>query len=77
MKEYRVKVYDHKTEWFNLDGKRHRENGPAVEHDNGDKFWFLNNKNLTEDEFNQRMNPTSCSGKIVEIDGKKYRLTEI
>ena len=32
MKEYTVKVYDNRTEWF-LNGKRHREDGPAIEDD--------------------------------------------
>ena len=100
MKEYRVKVYDYKTEWFNLEGKLHREDGPAVEYasgtnawyingqlhredgpavewNNGTKSWYLNGINLTKKEFKQRMNSTSCSGKIVEIDGKKYILIEI
>ena len=29
--------------WF-LNGKRHRENGPAVEYANGGKCWFFNGK---------------------------------
>jgi protein associated with RNAse G/E len=76
MKEYQVKVYNHKTEWFNLNGLRHREDGPAIEWANGTKFWYLNGQYLTEAEFNQRAKPT-CSGKVVEIDGKKYKLTEL
>jgi len=27
-----------------LNGKRHRENGPAVEHKDGSKYWWLNGK---------------------------------
>jgi hypothetical protein len=122
MIEYKVKVYDSKTIWFNLnnqlhresgpaiewsdgskswylngqlhreDGpaleyvngskawwvndKLHRESGPAIEWSDGSKFWYLNGKRLTEAEFNQRTKP-SCSGKVVEIDGKKYKLTEV
>jgi Mor family transcriptional regulator len=76
MKEYKVKVYDGKTIWYNLNGQRHREDGPALEYADGTKEWYLNGKHLTEEEFNQRMKP-SCSGKVVEIDGKKYKLTEI
>jgi hypothetical protein len=122
MKEYQVKVYDNRTEWFNLNGKRHREDGPAVEYADGSKEWYLNDQlhresgpaieysdghkewylngklhredgpavewsdgtkewylngeHLTEEEFNQRTKP-SCSGKVVEIDGKKYKLTEV
>ena len=42
--------------WYQ-NGKRHREDGPACEYVDGCKSWFLNGKYLTEDEFNERMNP--------------------
>ncbi len=32
-----------------LNGKYHREGGPAVDYANGDKFWFLNGKRHRED----------------------------
>jgi hypothetical protein len=41
MIEYTVKVYPDCTEWF-LNGKLHREGGPAVELSDGTRFWFLN-----------------------------------
>ena len=44
MKEYKVKVTNPETEWFNLNGEHHREDGPAVEYTNGDKYWFINGK---------------------------------
>ena len=44
--------------WY-LNGERHREDGPAVEFANGDKEWYLNGKELTEAEFNARMNPVT------------------
>lgn len=121
MKEYKVEVYEDKTEWYNLvgqlhredgpaveytnghkewyqigkkhrldgpaiewidgsklwfqNGQLHRENGPAIEYTSGNKFWFINGQQLSEEEFKQRIN--SCTGKIVEIDGKKYKLTEL
>ena len=34
--------------WY-LNGKLHREDGPAIEHANGDKFWCLNDKLHRED----------------------------
>ena len=55
-----------------VDGKYHREDGPAREYASGTKKWFLNGKKLSEEEFNQRKN--DCNGKVVEIEGKKYRL---
>ena len=48
MIEYTVKVFDNCTEWYNKDGKRHRENGHAVEWTNGDKSWYLNGKRHRE-----------------------------
>jgi len=42
MIEYKVKVFDSRTEWY-LDGKRHREGDlPAIEYDNGTKSWWKN-----------------------------------
>jgi hypothetical protein len=32
----------------------HREDGPAVEWLNGDKYWFLNGKAYTEEEFKKK-----------------------
>jgi hypothetical protein len=43
MIEYTVKKYDNKTEWW-LNGKLHREDGPAREWKNGTKEWWLNGK---------------------------------
>jgi hypothetical protein len=42
---------------------------------NGTKEWWINGKHLTEAEFNARTK--SCNGKVVEIDGKKYKLQEV
>ena len=36
-------------EWY-LNGKPHREDGPAVEYANGDKYWYLKGRYLTEEE---------------------------
>ena len=60
MKEYTVKVYNDRTEWF-LNGKFHREDGPAVEWADCYKVWCLNGRQLTEDEFNARMNPVELT----------------
>ena len=48
MIEYKVKVYEDRTEWY-LNGKPHREDGPAIERSNGDKCWYLNGKKHRED----------------------------
>ena len=66
------------NKWWYLNGKRHREDGPAIEWANGTKWWYINGKQLTEAEFNARTKkqPT-CDGRVVEIDGKKYKLQEV
>ncbi len=35
-------------EWY-LNGKLHREDGPAIEKSNGEKYWYLNGKFHRED----------------------------
>jgi antitoxin component YwqK of YwqJK toxin-antitoxin module len=39
---------DGTKEWY-INGKLHREDGPAVEHVSGDKSWYLNDKLHRED----------------------------
>ena len=60
--------------WY-INGKRHREDGPACEYANGTKCWYIDDIRLTEEQFNARKKP-SCEGKVVEVDGVKYRLTK-
>ena len=49
MIEYQVKVEsDGFRSWY-LNGKRHREDGPAVEDVYGNKAWYLNGKLHRED----------------------------
>jgi len=99
MVEYKVKVCDAYTIWYNLDGERHRtdgpavdyasgykawylkgklhrEDGPACEYADGTKYWFLKGKRLTEKEFNKRLKSDPCDGKVIEVDGKKYKLVK-
>ena len=76
--EYNVKVYanGHKR-WFR-NGKNHREDGPAIEYAKGSNLWYLEGRNYTEEEFKAKMNAKKnpCNGKVIEIDGKKYKLVE-
>ena len=68
---------DVEKQWF-LNGKLHRIDGPACEYADGIKEWYLNDKELTQAQWKQAIKPkvTSCAGKIVEVDGVKYRLVE-
>ena len=73
MIEYTVRVYDGYAKFWYLNDELHHEDGPAVECANGDKFWYLNGKHLTEQEFNDR---GKCN-KVVTIDGVDYELKEV
>jgi hypothetical protein len=72
MKEYLVKVEDDVTEWF-FNGKRHREDGPAVEYSNGDKVYYINGKRHREDgpavEFSDGDKEYYINGKCHREDG--------
>ena len=63
--------------WY-INGERHRLDGSAVEGLNGYKEWWIEGKEYTEKEFNKvtQPKPNLCS-KIVEIEGKKYKLIEV
>ena len=45
---YEVTVENGTTMW-KLNGKLHREDGPAIEYANGSKYWYLNSKCHRED----------------------------
>ena len=49
MIEYTVKVYPNGDKYWCLNGKLHREDGPAIEWANGSKSWYLNGKRHRED----------------------------
>jgi hypothetical protein len=64
-------------EWC-VEGKYHRLDGPAIEHADGSKAWWVDGKHLTEEEFNEYIKPKpSCENKVIDIDGKKYKLVAI
>ena len=46
---YKVKVWPSGSKEWYLNGKQHREDGPAVERANGTKVWYLNGKLHRED----------------------------
>ena len=47
--EYKVKVYANGSKFWYLNGKSHREDGPAYEGANGTKWWYINGKHHRED----------------------------
>ena len=46
MNKPKVKVSANGTKEWYLNGKRHREDGPAYEGANGSKWWYLNGKEI-------------------------------
>ena len=49
MIEYTVRVFPNGDKVWYLNGKFHREDGPALESANN-KYWFLNGEPITEEE---------------------------
>ena len=78
MKTYKVQVDDDGTKYWYHNDKLHREDGPAVELPIGTKKWYLNNKEFTETEWRKKTQKPKapCVGKVVEVDGVKYKLVE-
>ena len=54
--------------WFK-NGKRHREDGPAVEYANGDKYWYKDSKYHREDGPAVETKNGTCFGYY--LDGKQ------
>jgi len=47
-----IKLYDPDRAcwyWINSQGQYHREDGPAIEYNNGDKYWYRNDQRHRED----------------------------
>ncbi len=63
--------------WY-LNGNRHRVDGPAIECAGGSKSWYLNGIQYSEADWKKEIAKlnNSCNGRIIEIDGKKYKLIE-
>ena len=78
MIEYTVKVRANGTKFWFLNGKRHREDGPAIEYADGNKFWFLNGERVTEEE-HKRMTSKVVEMTMEEINkalGKQVKVVE-
>ena len=69
-----------RSEVYWINNRCHNMDGPAVRRwdSNGqlqcEEYW-IDNKQLTKEEFENRTK--TCNGKIIEIDGKKYKLQEV
>ena len=72
MIEYTVKVDENGNKFWLLNGKFHREDGPAIEFANGQKDWYLNGKRLSEAEFLRRTSPEFQVIKDLRVIAEKY-----
>ena len=59
-----------------LKSQLHREEGPAVVNADGTEEYWLNGKQVTEEEHKKLTSKAPCQGKVVVIDGIEYRLEE-
>ena len=57
--------------WY-INGKPHRENGPAVEYANCSKAWYLNGFRMTEQEHAQK---TRAKKTCLILDGKEIEIS--
>lgn len=54
MNKYKVHVGRSGSRWYVLNGEYHREDGPAIEHLSGSKFWFINGRQfLSKKEYKE------------------------
>jgi len=78
MIKYDVEVSADGDKYWYLNGKIHREDGPAVEYADGTKCWYLNDEQLTEEEHKANTNPTveMTMEEICEALGKNVKVKQ-
>jgi len=78
MIEYTVKVWANGNKSWYLNGKRHREDGPAIECASGSKFWCLNGDYVTEEEHKRRTSKVieMTVAEISKAIGKQVKVVE-
>jgi hypothetical protein len=53
------------TKHWKLNSKLHREDGPAIEEANGNKYWYLNDIELTKEAFNEYIKAKQFNKELV------------
>lgn len=56
MIEYTVRVASNSTKWL-LNGRLHREDGPAIEWADGGEHWYLTGVRYSKEEWDRQLNP--------------------
>jgi hypothetical protein len=57
----RLRIPDESTGWF-MNDKLHREDGPAIEHVNGTKMWWLNGRAYSKEDYEKEIQKTGDNG---------------
>ena len=76
MKPQYIKIDEYRNKFYFPDKEMtiyHREDGPAVERNNGNKGWYLNGNKYSEEDFNEKMNPV----KTININGREFTIEEL
>jgi hypothetical protein len=77
--KYEVEVYTNGDKYWRLNGKLHREDGPAVEGSGGSKSWYLNGNLHREDgpaiEYRSGYNVWCLNGKGLTKEEHKEAMT--
>lgn len=62
--------------YYYMNGQRHREDGPAIVYPCGAQYWYLKGREVTEQEFNDRVNPVEelTVAQIEELLGKRIKI---
>ena len=72
-------IYADGSKFYYHHGKLNRLDGPAVVYADGRKEWWINGVLYTEVDFHKKVAElnNTCDGKVVEIEGKKYKLVAL
>ena len=74
MIKYEVKVYEDGSKYWYLNGKYHREDGPAIEWADGGKQWYLNDQLHRKQEFLSRSIKEMTMAEVIEKLGYDIKI---
>ncbi len=66
--DYVIIICSTGTKVWTKNGQMHRENGPAVEYNNGDCEWFINGIGYTQEEWFDKLTPEQKEKAIWNMD---------
>ena len=66
MSQPEMKVYPNGSKFWFLNGKLHREGGPAIEWYDGAKRWYLNGKKYSFEDYVMELEKLGLNEKVVD-----------